>query len=178
MRLGAVDSIIIGIPAWNNFSGGVFVFSSDTGALRRRLDVLQGASNKNDISTELGHAMLAVPDLDGDGLPDIVVSGPEYGLMNGIVIAWSPASGKRIWEVTGEFFSNLGTSLDLLDDVDADGVRDLLVGGGDHDLDDAFWRANGTVRVLSGANGKLLDIVQEGDYPELQGSADGHEGHK
>ncbi len=171
MRVGGDDVTIVGIPSWNNFSGGVFVFSSETGRLRRQLDVLGGAVNSKSLDTELGYDMLAVPDLDGDGSPDIVVSGPEYGLMNGIVIAWSPASGKRIWEVAGEVFSEVGTSLDLLDDVDADGVRDLLVGGGDHGLSHGRMKSNGSVRVLSGANGKLLDIVNEAEFPELRGSA-------
>jgi hypothetical protein len=172
LRLKGDSAIAVGIPVWNNWSGGVFVFESSTGRLLSRFDVLAGEPNTDDFSTELGYALLSVPHLDGDGKDDIVMSGPEYGLENGVVIDWSPSTGKVIWQVIGESFGNIGTSLDLLDDVDGDGVRDLLVGGGDHALSNGRFKRNGTVRVLSGANGNLLDIVYEADYPQLRGATD------
>ena len=95
-----------------------------------------------------GHlAVTGRGDVDGDGLADVAGSDVAY-------------SAVRLYETPCDyqtdltkFDSQLGYSLDELDDVDGDGVTDLLVGA---PLDQGL----GSVNAYSGASGALLYVVR------------------
>ncbi|MBI3098791.1 MAG: VCBS repeat-containing protein [Planctomycetes bacterium] len=79
----------------------------------------------------------AVGDLDGDGVPDVVVASRDDRLH-----ALSGADGSALW--TAEFSFVAGSS-PVLADLDADSLPDVVIGTND-----------GEIRALSGRSGALL----------------------
>ncbi len=59
----------------------------------------------SDSNQLLGSAVAALPDVNGDGVPDYAVGSPGYNSNTGKVSVYSGATGKEIWSVTGD---NLG----------------------------------------------------------------------
>jgi len=112
-------------------------------------------------------------DLDGDGVPDfamgtVFVDNCELSPINcgGRVAAFSTATGEVLWAVDGTDFSGrLGSSLAATEDLDGDGVRDLYAA-------DPFFGANaGRVLLLSGADGAILDVLDDDALAPIQQGA-------
>lgn len=122
-----------------------------------------------------GHWVLPVPDLDGDGLADVVVTAPTAradGNVRGIVSARSPATGKELWQRSGKDTENLGWDLAPAGDHDGDGIADLFAGAPSVEA--------GSVKLLSGKSGALLrtyapptDVQSFGWYVAPAGDVDG-----
>ncbi len=72
-----------------------------------------------------GHAVATLPDLDGDGLADVVATAPNRA-GGGSLAARSPATGRILWSVTGD--GAHGWDMAITDDRDGDSVPDLFVG--------------------------------------------------
>ncbi len=99
-----------------------------------------------------GPRLLATPDLDGDGTGDLLTGFPDDDLANpdaGRVVARSGADDCVIWEITGASGARLGASLDVIEDLDGDGVVDILVGAD----------GNNRVRLVSGDDGSTIDRI-------------------
>ncbi len=108
-------------------------------------------------SEQLGRGLSSIADLDGDGLPDVLVGAPKgAGLQAGagVVRVYSSKTSQAILtlkgEVTGDDF---GWSVAALDDVTGDGKDEIIVGapGYDSSIPDL-----GAAYVFSGATGALL----------------------
>jgi hypothetical protein len=122
-----------------------------------------------------GHAALPLPDLDGDRRADVVISAPNAvidGAPRGVVVARSPHTGGQIWRRQGAAEQNFGWDLDLGDDHDGDGRRDVVVGAPGRDAGRAY--------LLSGADGRTLrsfaprrDEPSFGWYVAATGDLDG-----
>lgn len=117
--------------------GVVYAFS---GATRNRLLAWEGS----DPLALFGHVALAVPDLNGDRLADLVASAPNGG--RGRVSARSPTTGVVLWETYGDL--GLGWHLTPAGDHDGDGVDDIVAG--------APVAGRARVELLSGATGEVL----------------------
>jgi hypothetical protein len=128
--------------------GSVRAYSGSTGApLWNRLGDHQ---NQN-----LGRTMRRGPDLDGDGVTEVLASG-----MDQRVWVLSGATGVRVMELSDTNFG-FGEALEAAGDLNGDGVGDILVGAPVALLGGHF---SGFVRILSGATGSEL-------YPALLASA-------
>lgn len=87
-------------------------------------------------------------DFDADGFPDLVVGSPEFvsgGWFVGRVQIVSGRTGASIRTIQGAQAQSIGADVDVLGDLDGDGVSELLV--------EIF---QGAVRVYSGATGAVL----------------------
>ncbi len=138
------------------FQGRAFVFSGATGALIRRL-----LPPGNEFLA-FGFSFALLGDRDGDGKLEIVVGAPTRRNGSfGQVFAFRSSDGSVLWqraEPAKETLASFGQSLASIDDVDGDGVRDLLVDAPFHDYDptvDGFLLA-GRAYLVSGATGTIL----------------------
>ena len=122
-----------------------------------------------------GQSVAVVPDLDGDGVDDILVGAPhaDFGDNNtGSVFLYSGASGLEFDRVDGlARGEGLGRRVSRCGDVDGDGVEDFLACG---ERDPARNGPSGFVRVFSGADRSLLlEFTHDRDWSEFGWDADG-----
>jgi hypothetical protein len=115
-----------------------------------------------EVSARYGHAVAGGRDLNGDGTPDYLVSEYEgfwHGVHRGRLFVYSGADHSLIRERVAPGDARFGASLALVDDLDGDGVADILVGCMD-DYESSSER--GRVWVLSGASGELVHMLPKG----------------
>lgn len=140
-------------------SGTVFAFSGLDGSLLW--------SRPGDAAGDnLGFSLATVPDVDGDGLSEVLVGAwvaDDPGKLNSgeaQLLKGSDGAPLQIW--TGESaFDFFGNSVAGLDDVDGDGFGDVLIGAVGND---ANGSGAGSAYVYSGASGLLLFTLR-GDAP-------------
>lgn len=85
----------------------------------------------DELDALFGHVSLAVPDLDGDGTPDVIVSAPNAvlgGEPRGHVDAYSGRDGGLLWRAVGPLYVGFGWHVARAADLDGDDVEDLWVG--------------------------------------------------
>jgi hypothetical protein len=125
---------------------------------------------------QLGSRMSGGRDLDGDGIPDVVLLEPRahmeekteegprvttgvHRLYRGRIVALSGRDGHLLWELAGETSSHqpFWSDVAVVEDADGDGVPDVCGGapGSDPDEEDVL-KARGSVFVISGLDGRVL----------------------
>jgi len=140
--------------------GYVLVLSGRDGSELLRLQGEDGADG-------FGDALLGLPDVDGDGAPELIVGSPladAGGPDAGSVQLISTRSGERLWTAVGERGGDgLGIAVAALGDIDGDGIPDLAASalqppaGPDRDA------GPGYIHALSGATGALLFVIRGDD---------------
>lgn len=137
-------------PAGSVGPGVVYLYSGRRGTFVRRFVGDQNAAR-------FGEAVADPGDVNGDGVPDLVVGARDHdagGSNAGRVTMFSGATQAPLWTVDGSGASqNLGAAFGVLADLDADGVRDLAIG-------EPGWSVGlagrGRVVVRSASTGALL----------------------
>ncbi len=147
-----ISDLAVGAPGTDPGSlvdaGSVYLLSGATGTLIRRIDgaLAEGA---------FGFAVAAAGDINGDGVPDILVGAPGPNGSTGQAFVISGADGSVLLTLTGTAAGDqFGWAVAGVGDVDGDGVPDLLIGAPSADpggLTDA-----GSAFLFSGAMGTLI----------------------
>jgi hypothetical protein len=99
----------------------------------------------------LGHWVMPIPDLSGDGLADLVIAAPQAPVddeTTGVLVARSPKTGEEIWKHSASASGLLGWDLTLAGDQDGDGRTDLFVG--------APSTGTGVVNLIAGKDGAIM----------------------
>jgi len=129
-------------------AGSLYLFSGATGGLLRRID---GTFTEE----AFGFAVAAAGDIDGDGIPDILVGAPGPNGSPGQAFVISGADGSILRTFTGAAAGDqFGWAVAGVADVDGDGIPDLLIGAPSADpgaLTDA-----GSAYLYSGGTGALI----------------------
>ncbi|MFN3242649.1 MAG: hypothetical protein ACE37K_14190 [Planctomycetota bacterium] len=116
--------------------------------------------------TEFGAALASVGDVDGDGRRDLAIGQPSFqlpsnGTPGGRVAVHGSVSGNVLLSDTGWSGYCLGWDVADPGDVDGDGVGDVLVSSAGNWLGGAS-APYGLMRILSGANGNVLEELTPG----------------
>ncbi len=130
----------------------------------------------------LGYASLGGLNLNGDACADTLLANPSDFRGRGQVVAAMGCKGtaleqhKKKWpafegaqwrmEMPNEPVA-CGLSFAAFDDIDGDGIQDVLVGNSDWIWSGTVLRV-GSVRLLSGQTGEELWVVKEDAYEELR----------
>jgi hypothetical protein len=142
--------LAVGSP-WVDDEGAVALISSGT------REVLARWRPRTDHA--FGGVLAAAPDLDGDGVADLLVSAPTSADFSGEnqPLAWllSGAGDEELlaWNHDEGFMSYLGIAMTPAGDLDGDGVPDILLGAATVRGADSF---PGMVQARSGADGSRL----------------------
>jgi len=151
-----IDDIIIGVPRATingmTESGAAYLHSGADGSLIRQWHGLAAADH-------FGTSVSGAGDLNGDNIPDILISAtgasPNNITAGGSVYAYSGADGSLIHQWDGTYDdSYYGGALAGGEDVNADGVPDVIIGDGRADPNGVYNA--GEAFIYSGATGSLL----------------------
>lgn len=163
-----LDDVLVGAPG-----------DSTNGAHAGRVDIVSSANAVTLRSLfggpaggEMGAAVSGAADLDGDGVRDVVAGAwgdGTGGAAAGAVHVSSGATGialaSHFGAAAGDFF---GFAIAALDDVDGDGLGDLLVGVPG---DDAGGDGAGSVVVISSLTGAIATRFDGVAASELNGTS-------
>jgi hypothetical protein len=151
-----VPEIAAGAPQDDFVTGSASVYSGATGATELELNPIE-------IRGLFGGSLASIGDIDGDGVPDLIVGAPfttrpeAYGV--GSVLVFSGASGNLLYNFLGtEGGTYMGWSVAGLGDLDGDGIPEIAIGtpyasvGGNIGV--------GNVAVRSGATGELIYLFE------------------
>lgn len=150
-----VTEYAVSDPGGGFHTGTVDVFSGGTGAT---LFTIQGSGTGT-----FGVAIGDAGDVDGDGISDLLVGDPSFDdpnqtfMMEGAVRTYSGKDGTlmREWFGSGDS-SRAGNIVASLDDVDGDGVPDMLVSEG------STWTNPPKAVAISGnSDAVLYEVVDE-----------------
>ncbi|MEK6644353.1 MAG: integrin alpha [Planctomycetota bacterium] len=149
-------------------SGRAYVYSGATGIVLHTL-----VSPNQTVAGYFGVSVAAVPDINGDGLEDIVVGAPGESPMGpiaaGRAYVYSGADGSLLWSLVSgnqQALGNFGVSVGGVPDVNGDGLGDMIVGGSQENSGGSP-DFSGRVYVLSGATGQILYALNSPNEEEI-----------
>jgi hypothetical protein len=165
-----VNDVVISAPthgAGGTKSGRIYVYSTGSGRLLWSADGSPG--------DELGTGVEAAGDTNGDGIPDVVASGPSG---RGVARIYSGRDGRVLHEFRApNAVENFGNHVSGAGDVDRDGYADVIVGSPGKDGE---TKSPGHAYVYSGHSGALLATLageRSGDQfgSTVAGYSDAHQ---
>ena len=109
----------------------------------------------------LGAVMEATGDLNGDGFADFYLGHATTSAVR-LYSGADQTVLQTYTEPTGVSASSFGLSIASLADVDGDGIADVAIGASTH-YDPGSSQSVGRVFLYSGANGTLLQTLEDGD---------------
>ncbi|HEX5043607.1 MAG TPA: FG-GAP-like repeat-containing protein [Candidatus Polarisedimenticolaceae bacterium] len=135
--------------------GSVLIFSGADGSLARRITDPARVYRDN-----LGIDLHGIEDLNGDGVPDLAVATERRNSWEGEVILFSGADGtvlRRLTDASTLSVERVGGAIDVVSDVDGDGLDDILAGARYATVDGVSQC--GRALVLSSGTGAILGVL-------------------
>ena len=146
---GVPDLIVGAFRDDNNgaLSGSARVFSGFDGSILYTF-------NGDGYAAFFGASVSGAGDVNGDGVPDLIVGAENEDESNGSARVFSGADGIVLYTFSGDSVGDrFGFSVSGAGDVNGDGLADLIVGAWADDNNGAF---SGSARVFSGFDGSIL----------------------
>lgn len=112
----------------------------------RRVYCLNGLTGQSIWECPLGGAMyrvIGIPDVNGDGIPDVVAAGTNASQAQGRVYGINGANGSQLWNYTTSGSS--GYALAQISDINNDGKPEIVAGS-----------FNGYIYIMDPVNGTVL----------------------
>jgi hypothetical protein len=163
--VGRPDETVDGMDA----AGRTYVYSGADG------DTLRALSSPNaQTDGEFGASVASETDINGDGVPDLIVGAPEEDRDedgtdgDGRAYLFDGASGDVLQTLNSQYdgdfgVGNFGAAVAPLADINADGTPDLIVGASTEDViqEDPvhIFGAAGRVHLISGTDGTILKTL-------------------
>lgn len=147
-----LGDVLVGAPGESvgglSRAGRAYAFSGAGGGLLFSLvDPQPGADDA------FGKLVAGVPDVDGDGIEDVIVSRFENVNFDHAVHVFSGASGQLLYSLSNGL--GFGISIAGLADRDGDGRGEILVGR----YSQSAFGGVSEARIYSGASGTLLELI-------------------
>jgi len=156
-----ITDVLVGVPHHSNFeadhinAGEAFVFSGRDG----RIIFTLNAPDEEE-GNRMGYAVASLGDVNGDGIPDLLVGVPKKDVSEdlpdvGSAYIFSGANGSFIRSLDppaqggAEANGRFGTAVANAGDVNGDGVSDILIGA----------PGQGRAYVFNGATGALIRTI-------------------
>lgn len=125
------DSLSAAIQVWSDINTATMTYGQGDGDLH-------------------GYTVVALGDINADGLDDYAVGAPGWSADRGRVQGISGANGAQLWLRTGGTDQDFGHAMARCGDLTGDGITELIVGG------PGYGNDRGLVRVLNGASGAIV----------------------
>jgi len=156
-----VPDVLVGVPHHSNFgadhinAGEAFVFSGRDGSI-----IFTLTDPDEEEGNSMGYAVAGIGDVNGDGIPDLLVGVPKKDVSEdlpdvGSAYIFSGANGSFIRSLDppaqggAEANGRFGTAVANAGDVNGDGVSDILIGA----------PGQGRAYVFNGATGALIRTI-------------------
>ena len=156
-----VPDVLVGVPHHTNFAadhvnaGEAFVFSGKDGSI-----IFTLTDPDEEEGNRMGYAVASLGDVNGDGIPDLLVGVPKKDVSEdlpdvGSAYIYSGADGSFIRSLDppaqggAEANGRFGTAVANAGDVNGDGVSDVLIGA----------PGQGRAYVFDGATGALIRTI-------------------
>ncbi len=159
------DDFIVGIPRDGTAGSDVGAAKIFSGLDGTELYHILGST----MSGFSGRAVAGLGDVNGDGHGDFAIGEPKAAAGLGQVRVFSGVDGTLIYSIAGFPSSLFGESIANAQDVNGDGINDLIVGAPEFGLA-ASGPARGRVMVYSGMDGSLLLLRNGGAAGDRFGS--------
>lgn len=149
-----LEDLLVTEPPHRGKGGGLWLVSSANGEVLRRW----GAHG---VERSFGARTLVFPDVDGGGEAEILVTVPTTFDPTSRILLLRGEADELLWKHEASVMEDtyLGVSALPVGDLDGDAVPDVAVGG-------CAIRSGipGRIRILSGADGKVLRTFRREDY--------------